>query len=149
MDSSPLFIQKWMEPLRTTKTELQRHRTKITEHQTRWTVHLLDPIGELPRIGNGGGQRHQLDRRRTVNDRFFPDGSPLGIIHVMALIEHDRLHIGKRIVMLIRFCIQHVAENLGGHHHHPCLAVNAQVTGHQANIFSPKLFTKIAQLLIG
>ena len=55
MDSSPLFIQKWMETLGTTKTELQGNRTIITEHQTRRTVHLLDPIGELPRIGDGGG----------------------------------------------------------------------------------------------
>ena len=138
-----------METLGTTETELEGHRTKITEHQARWAMHLLDPIGELPRIGNGGGQRHQLNGRWAVNNRFFPDGAPLRIIHVVAFIEHDRLDIGKRIVMLIRFGIEHVAEDLGGHHHHSSLAVNAQVTRHQANIFCSKLFTKIAQLLIG
>ena len=84
-----------------------------------------------------------------MDDRFFPDGASLGIIHVVALIEHDRLHIGKRIVMLIHFGIEHVAEDLGGHHHHSSLTVNAQVTRHQANIFCSKLFAKIAQLLIG
>ena len=84
-----------------------------------------------------------------MNDRFFPDGAPLRIIHVVAFIENDRLHIGKRIVMLIHLGIKHVAENLGGHHHHSSLTVNAQVTRHQANIFRSKLFAKIAQLLIG
>ena len=41
-------------------------------------VDLLNPVGELAGIGDGGRQGNQLHRRRTVNDRFLPDRAPLG-----------------------------------------------------------------------
>ena len=66
----------------------------------------------------------------------------------MALIEHHRLHIRQRIVALLCLGVEHVAEDLGGHHHHPGFAIHAQVAGHQADILRTKLLTEITQLLV-
>ena len=52
-----------------------------------------------------------------MNDGLLPDSPSLGIIHVVALIEHHSLNISEQIIMLIRFCVQHVPEDLRGHHH--------------------------------
>ena len=84
-----------------------------------------------------------------MNDLFLPDRSPLGIIHVMALIEHHRLHIGQGIIPLIDFRVKHVAEDLSGHHHHLGVAVDAQIARHQSDILGTELVAEITQLLIG
>ena len=67
----------------------------------------------------------------------------------MAFIEDHRLHIFEWVVVVVGLRIQHVAEDLGGHHHDLGFAVEAQVTGEQAHLFGAKLRTKIPQLLVG
>ena len=117
MQSGSSIIQQRMQSLGTAEAELQRHRPIVTEHQGGWTMHLLDPIGELPGIGDRRRQSHQLHRRRAVNDRLLPDRAALGVIHVMALIQHHGFHIRQRVVLFAGFRVEHVAEDLRGHHH--------------------------------
>ena len=84
-----------------------------------------------------------------MNDGFLPDRAPLGIIHVVALIKHHRLNIGQRIITFIRFGIEHVAEDLSGHHHDRGLSIHTQITGHQTDVLVTELLSEISQLLIG
>ena len=100
MESRALIVEERVQTLGTAETELQRHRSEVTEHQTGGAMDPFNPIGELPCIGHRGRQRDELNRWRAMNDRFFPDAS-LGLIHVVALIQHHRLHIRQGIVMLI------------------------------------------------
>lgn len=149
MQTGTGFIEKRVKTFGTAEAELERDRAEITEHQLSRPVHALDPISQLASIGDCGRQRHQLHRWRAVNDRFLPDGSTLGIIHVMALIEDYRLHVSQGVISLVRFRIEHVAKNLGGHHDHLGLPVDAQVPGHQTNVIGSELLAEIPQLLVG
>ena len=149
MERRALVIEQGMESLGTAETECQGHGSEIAVHQPGGPMHLLNPVGELTGIGHRGREGHQLHPARTMNDRFLPDSAALGIVHVVALIEHHGLDISQGIIAFaIDLRIQHVAEDLGGHHHDPGLAVEAQVTGEQADIVIAELVAEIAQLLI-
>ena len=142
-------VQQRVQTLGTAEAEVQRNRPVITHHQRGRTMNLLDPVGQLPGIGHGGGERYQLHRGWAVNDRLLPDRAPLRVVHVVALIEHHRFHISQGIVMLIRLGVEHVAEDLRGHHHDGGLAIHAEVTGHQTHVLRAELIAEIAQFLIG
>ena len=64
MKACALLIEQRVQPLGTAETEMQWHRPKVTQHKRGGTVHLFDPISELPGIGHRGRERHELDRRR-------------------------------------------------------------------------------------
>ena len=150
MEAGAFVVEQGVEALGAAKAEGQWHRPVIAEHQPGGAMHPLDPVGELPGVGHRGREGHQLHRRRAVDDRFLPDGAALGVVHVMALIEHHRLHVMEGVVGLaIDLRIEHVAEDLGGHHHDAGLAVEAQVAGEQAHVLGAELVAEIAQLLIG
>ena len=129
MEPGALVVEQGVQSLGTAKAEGQRHRPVVTEHQLGGPMHSLYPVGELTGIGHRCRKGHQLNRRRAVNDRLLPDGAALGIVHVVALIEHHRLHALQRVIARIGFRVEHVAEDLGGHHHHLGLPVEAHITG--------------------
>jgi hypothetical protein len=45
--------------------------------------------------------------------------------------------------------VEHVAEDLGGHHHDPRLPVEAEVAGEQPHVGVTELVAEVAQLLVG
>ena len=149
MQSGARLVQQRMQSLGTAEAELQRDRPMVAHDQRGRAVDLLNPVGELAGIGDGGRQGDQLHRRRTVNDRFLPDRAPLGVIHVVTLIQDDGFHVGQGIVLLICLGVQHVAEDLRGHDHDRGLTVDAEVTGHQPDTILTELLTEIAQFLVG
>ncbi|CAI8169321.1 MAG: Uncharacterised protein [Synechococcus sp. CC9902] len=149
MQTGSGLIQQWMQTLGAAEAELQRHRSEVAHHQRGGPVHFLDPVGELPGVGDSGGEGQQLNRRRAVNDGLLPDRAPLGVIHVVALVKHHRLNIGERIITFIRFGVEHVAKDLGGHHHDRGLAIHTQITGHQTDVLVSELLSEIPQLLVG
>ena len=110
----------------------------------------LQPVGQLATILHRGRQRQQLNLGRAVNNRLFPHGSPLAIVHVVAFVEDDGFHLlqgGARFANA--GAVEHVAKYFGGHHHHGGVAVDGEIAGQQPDIFVAKLLAKIAQLLVG
>ena len=84
-----------------------------------------------------------------MNDRFLPHGAALGVVHVMTLIEDDRLDPFEWVVVgMVDLRVEHVAEDLGGHHHHLGLAVEAEIAREQAYPFGAELLAEITQLLV-
>ena len=79
MQTSTGVVQQRVQTLGTAEAELQRNRSVMTYHQRGRTMNLLDPVGQLPSIGHGGGERYQLHRGWAVNDRLLPD---LSLIHI-------------------------------------------------------------------
>ena len=148
MQTGALVIKQRMQPFGAAKTELQRHRPEVADDQIGRAVDLFNPVGELPSIGHGGGETHQLNCRRAVNDRFLPHGAPLGIIHVVALIEHHGFHPFQGILTVFDLRIKHVAEDLGGHHHDRGFAVGGEIPRHQAHAIGAELLAEIPQFLV-
>ena len=149
METRALVVEQGVQALGAAEAEGQGHGPVVAVHQRGGAMHPIDPVGELAGIGHRGRERHQLNRGRTVDDRFFPHGAALGIIHVVALVEHHRLHALQRVISRIGFRVEHVAEDLGGHHHHLGLPVEAHITGEQPHPLGAKLLAEIAQLLVG
>ena len=52
--ASARLVQQRVQPFGTAETELQRNRPVIANHQRGRTMDLLNPIGELTSIGDGG-----------------------------------------------------------------------------------------------
>ena len=130
MKCRALVVEQGVETLGAAEAEGQGYGPEIAMHQTGGAVHLLDPVSQLTRIGYRGRESHQLHPTRAVDDRFLPDGATLGVVHVVAFIEHHGLHISQGIVAIaIDLRVEHVAEDLGGHHHDPSLTVEAQIAG--------------------
>ena len=110
---------------------------------------LFDPVGELPGIGHRCRQGHQLHRRRAMNDRLLPDRAALGVVHVMTLIQHHGFHVRQGVVVLIRLGVEHVAEDLCGHHNDGSLTIDAEVSGHQTDVVLAVGLPEIPQFLVG
>ena len=112
------------------------------------TMHLLNPVRQLLPVGHGGGESQQLHRPWAVDDGFFPDGAPLAVVHVVALIEDHRLHPRQGIVQFA-LAVEHVAEDLRGHHHHRRLPIDGQIPREQPHPLGAELPAKIPQFLVG
>jgi hypothetical protein len=73
--------------------KLQRHRAKIGINQLGRAVDLLQPVRQLIAVFHRGRQGQQLNLWRAVDDRLFPHGAPLAIVHVVTLIQHHGLYL--------------------------------------------------------
>jgi hypothetical protein len=150
VEARALVVEQGVQALGAAEAEGQGHGPVVTVYQRGGAMHPVDPVGELAGIGHRGREGHQLDRRRAVDDRLLPHRAALGVVHVVALIEHHRLHAFERVVIgVVDLRVEHVAEDLGGHHHHLGLPIEAEITGEQAHPLSAELLAKIAQLLVG
>ena len=91
------------------------------------------PIGQLVGVGHRGREAHQLHVERRVDDDLLPHGTPVGVLEVVHLVEHHEPQPVERP----RARVDHVAQDLGGHHHHRGVAVDGVVAGQQTDAVRP------------
>jgi hypothetical protein len=122
---------------------LQRHRpVRMGDGHDR-PVHQADPVRDLVHVAHGGGQRDQGHVLRAVDDDLLPHRPPPLVAHVVALVEHHRVEA------LEPARVEHVAQDLGGHHHHRRAGVHLDVPGEDAHLLGPPLTDEIGVLLVG
>ncbi len=99
----------------------------VLDDHRRGAAHRADPVGQLGRVGDRGRQAHEAHRRRKVDDDLLPHRAAVGVLEVVDLVEHDPLEAlqGRGAA------VDHVAEHLGGHHHHLGVAVDRRVARQQ------------------
>jgi hypothetical protein len=90
------------------------HRSSGLHDHVRGSPHRRQPVAQFPGIGNGRREGDHPDLRREVQDDLLPDGPPIGILQEVDLVEDHPAEVGRRHGPRI----EHVAEYLGGHHHH-------------------------------
>jgi hypothetical protein len=105
----------------------------------------LHPVGELLGVGDGGGQAHEVDLGRGVDDDLLPHRAPVGVLEVVDLVEH---HVAQPVEGR-RAGVDHVAEDLGGHHDDGGVAVDGVVAGEEAHGPRPVRPHQVAVLLVG
>lgn len=108
-------------------------------------AHGVQPVAELLGVGDGGRERDQRDRLREVDDHLLPDGAAEPVGEVVDLVHH---HVAEAVQGL-RTGVEHVAQHLGGHHDHGCVAVDAVVTGEQADLGGAVALDQVGVLLVG
>ena len=79
-----------------------------------------------------------------VQDDLLPHGAPHPVREEVHLIHHDI----REALQGIRTRVQHVAEHLGGHHHHWSVAVDRLVAGQQSDPLSAVAGNEIVVLLV-
>ena len=123
----------------------ERHRPVLVDDHRGAAADLGQPVAELLRIADRRGQRHQPHGFRQVDDHLFPDRAAEPVGEIVHLVEHDIAERGQRR----RARVQHVAQDLGGHHDHRRLAVNAVIAGEQADAVRGVAADQVRVLLVG
>jgi hypothetical protein len=121
------------------------HRPALLDDGGGLAPHGLDPVGELLGVGHRGRQADQVDPRVEVDDHLLPHRAPVGVLEVVDLVEDDvaqPLEGG-------RGAVDHVAQHLGGHHHHRRLAVDGVVAGEKPDPARSVGPDEVAVLLVG
>jgi hypothetical protein len=104
---------------------LERDRPVLLDDGGGAAAHGLDPRRHLLGVRHRGREAHEGHLRRQVDDHLFPHRSAVAVLEVVHLVEHDVAQAVERG----RRRVDHVAKDLGGHHHDRCLAVERVVAG--------------------
>ena len=123
----------------------ERNRPVLGDHHLGLAAHGDQPVGELLVIADRRGQRDQGHRRREVDDHLLPDRAAEAVGQVVHLVHH---HVGQALEAG-RARVQHVAQDLGGHHHHRGVAVDRVVAGQQAHLVGAVALDQVVVLLVG
>ncbi len=105
-----------VDPIRAAVAEqvqvVQQHRAPFFDDRRRRSAHGLDPVGELLGVGHRGGQAHEVDVGRRVDDHLLPDGAAVSVLQEVDLVQHDVPQAPQRGGL----GVDHVAQHFGGHH---------------------------------
>ena len=122
----------------------QRHRPVLVDDDGRIAPHRLDPATEFLGVAH---RRRQADHPHLVGqvqDHLLPHRAPHPVGQEMHLVHH---HIGKPL-QRGRIGVEHVAQHLGGHHHHGSIGVHRHVTGQQADPVATVARGQVGVLLV-
>ena len=114
------------------------------------TIVVVPPRTSVSHAPNSSALETVADKRDDghrlgqPDDDLLPDGAAEPVGEVVHLVHDDEPEAGERA----RPGIQHVAEHLGGHHDHRCLAVDGVVAGQQADVLGAVPRHEVGELLV-
>jgi hypothetical protein len=123
----------------------ERDRAVLVNDDLGAAAHLGEPVAELLGVAYRGGQGDDADRLGQVDDHLFPDGTPRPVGEIMHLVEDHVTEILQRG----RARVEHVPQDLGGHHHDGGVAVDRVVAGEQADRSGVVTAQQVVVLLVG
>jgi hypothetical protein len=124
---------------------VQRDRPALLDHDLGLPAGRLEPRAELLGVGHGGRQGGDLDLDREVDEHLLPDRAADPVLQVVDLVHDHEAQAGQGRAALV----EHVAQHLGGHHHHRRIAVDGVVAGEQADVGGVVARDEVAELLVG
>ncbi len=119
-------------------------RPSLLDHRLRRSAHGGDPVGQLLGVRHRGRQAHERHVGRQVDHHLLPHRPAVGVLEEVHLVEH---HVAKT-PQRRRSCVDHVAEDLGGHHHHGSVSVDGVVTGEEPDPIEAVAADEIRVLLV-
>ncbi len=122
---------------------LELHRSVVLDDRRRGPPYLGEPGRQLLRVRHRGRQADQAHVGRDVDDHLLPHRPPVGVLEVVDLVEHDEAQ-----VLEVPAGVDHVAEDLGGHHDHLGVSVDAVVAREQADSVGAVAPHQVAVLLV-
>ncbi|GIX63248.1 uncharacterized protein BcabD6B2_26830 [Babesia caballi] len=145
LPEAPRVVQHQEHPvgLRRVYVVLQRRRPVVgCDDVARHVLDPADPLGELDRVGYRRREEDQVHLLRDQDDGLLPDDAPLGVAHVVHLVEDHPLHL------LHDFAppVEHRPEDLRRHHHDGGVRVERHVPRHEPDVH--ELVAQVAVLLV-
>jgi len=122
----------------------QRHRPAFGDHHGHLSPHRCQPLPELLGVRDRGGQRDELHVVGEVDDHLLPYGTAVAVGEVVDLV-HDYV---PQPVEGRGVGVQHVPQDLGGHHHHRSLTVDRGVPGEQPDVLGAVTGHQVHELLV-
>mmetsp|Transcript_8957 Transcript_8957/g.23121 ORF Transcript_8957/g.23121 Transcript_8957/m.23121 type:complete len:409 (-) Transcript_8957:529-1755(-) len=105
-------------------------------------LYSADPLRELARVRDRGGEEDQAHRVRQQDNGLLPDDTAVTISHVVHLVKHYPSHLTANL----RSAVEHGPQDLGGHDHARGVWVDRHISRHQADVL--ELVLQVAVLLI-
>ena len=141
-------LRSFIEELEHFSTEkhvlIERNRTDLRNDDLGVAANFVEPGAEFFRIRNRCAKRNDFYIFGKVKDDFLPNGTAETVSKVVHLI-HDHIaqvHEGFRV------CVNHVSQDLSGHHDNLGVRVLVGVAGQQANALSAIALNHLGVLLI-
>ena len=138
-------VEQRLEVVADRQPHLQRHRALGADHGGDVTAQPAHPRRHLVDVADGRGQPDQADVRWGLDDDLLPHRSPRVVVDVVDLVEHDVAHR----VQPRRLVVEHVAEDLGGHHHQRRSVVDRVLAGDQPDVGGAVALREVVELLVG
>jgi hypothetical protein len=120
-------------------------RPALLDHDIGGASGRLQPLAELLGVGDRRRQARHPHLDRQVDQHLLPDGAADAVLQVVDLVHDHVAQPGEGGAALV----EHVAQHLGGHHHHRRLAVDGVVAGQQADLRRTVAGHEVAELLVG
>ena len=122
----------------------QGHRAVLGNDNVRAAAHRIQPRAELLNVRHRRRQRNNVHMLGKVNNCLFPHCATETVRQVVHLIHHHIAQTGQRG----RIGVEHIAQDLGGHHDHGCFRVDARIAGEQAHVVLAVRAHKVVVLLV-
>ena len=116
----------------------------LVDDHRRVAAHGLDPAAELLGVAHRRRQADQPHLVGQMQDDFLPHRAAHPVGEEMHLVHH---HVRKPLQRR-RIGVKHVAQHLGGHHHHRRVGVDRHVAGQQADPVAAVARDQVGVLLV-
>jgi len=123
----------------------QDDRSASFHHHVGRPPHRAEPSPQLRRVGHRGRQADEGHLRRTEHEHFLPHPAPVRVLEVVDLVQHHH----RQPLQEIGSGQQHVAQHLGGHHHHRGVGAQRGVAGEEPDPLGAVLGRELTVLLVG
>lgn len=123
----------------------QRYRARFVDHHGGVAPDGLHPRAEFLGVADRRGQADQPHIGRQVQDDLFPHRAAEAVREIVHLVHHYEGQPAQGI----RGGIEHVAQHLGGHHHHRRIRIDRLVSGEQTHLIAAVPLGEIGELLVG
>ncbi|CPR04573.1 hypothetical protein BN971_00444 [Mycobacterium bohemicum DSM 44277] len=140
----PRVVEQVIEPLAHHDVLPQRHRPVLVDHDGGVAAHGLDPAAELLGVADRGRQADQPHLVGQVQDHLLPHRAAHPVGEEVHLVHDDK----RKSMQRRRIGVEHVAQHLGGHHHHGRVGVHRQVTGQQPDPLAAVARGQVGVLLV-
>jgi hypothetical protein len=123
---------------------LQRDRPVFGHDHVGVAAYGLQPIAELLGVRHGRREGHETDLLWEVDDDLLPHGTAESVGEVVHLVHH---HVCEAIEER-RVGVQHVPQDLGGHHDDAGAGVHIGVAREKADVFGAPHVDELLVLLV-
>ena len=123
---------------------LERDGTLGARHRLDGAAQARHPRGDLADVADRRREPDEPDVARRLDDELLPDGAARVVVDVVDLVEHDVADA----VDARGLVVEHVAQDLGGHHDDRRAVVDGVLAGDEPDVVLAETLAEVVELLV-